>query len=552
MTDVEYSVEPVRHVKCPLCDVSASLRGLACHRSKSHRDTSVEQYAALLFFDGVIPTCECGCGSQRTFTSLAHGEMCFSRFLRGHNGFSDDARRKAVEASIATRRRDGSWNKGLTRDADCRVGAMADKASTTLRRRYASGELISWQSGLTKETSPSVRRISESLRLKWNAGELKTWTQGKTKHSDEKLAATAKKISDASFLKRDVIVSRVAEVQNGAYSIVDIEQFAGINAQFTFRHDVCGTTITRCFKGFVKQPLCPTCMPRSHGQRELYEFVSTLCDGVMCDTRSIIHPLELDIYVPSKKFAVEFNGLYWHSEVNKPELYHDEKTRMCHEQGVDLLHVFEDEWRDRRSIVESMVRARLGRHIHSFDARKCKLTKLSHSQADIALRRQFFNANHIDGDTVASHAWMLTHDVAGTAQPVTLISLRRPAGRRSTRMRTWEIARFATLLDSRVRGGLGRLITAVRRDHDVSSTCDRLMTYVDLRHGRGTSYESVGFRRIGVTTTPRFWWTDFECRFNRLKFKADTSHGLSERCVADEAGVVRITCCRNARFELDM
>ena len=30
---------------------------------------------------------------------------------------------------------------------------------------------------------------------------------------------------------------------------------------------------------------------------------------------------ELDIFIPSKKIAVEFDGLYWHNEINKDKDY---------------------------------------------------------------------------------------------------------------------------------------------------------------------------------------------------------------------------------------
>src|SRR5690606_1270206 len=131
-----------------------------------------------------------------------------------------------------------------------RVAASADKAGATLRARYASGSLTPWQTGLTKETSASIRKMSDTVKRRWSAGELRTWTQGKTRATDERIAATAEKIKEASFLKHDEVIRRVGALEGG-YSVVDVTEFAGVNAQFTFRHDVCGTVITRCFKGFV-------------------------------------------------------------------------------------------------------------------------------------------------------------------------------------------------------------------------------------------------------------------------------------------------------------
>jgi len=58
-------------------------------------------------------------------------------------------------------------------------------------------------------------------------------------------------------------------------------------------------------------------------------------------------PLELDIYFPSKKIAVEFNGLYWHSELILNEdapTYHVIKWNQCKKEGIQLFQIFEDEW----------------------------------------------------------------------------------------------------------------------------------------------------------------------------------------------------------------
>ena len=78
----------------------------------------------------------------------------------------------------------------------------------------------------------------------------------------------------------------------------------------------------------------------------------------------------------------------------------------------------------------------------------------------------------------------------------------------------------------------------------------KLMTYVDTRlGGTGVGYERSGFIRSGITP-PRFWWTDFTDRFNRFKYKANSSAGLSEAAVAEAAGVVKIWGCENVVYEM--
>jgi hypothetical protein len=102
---------------------------------------------------------------------------------------------------------------------------------------------------------------------------------------------------------------------------------------------------------------CPKCSRIiSRKEEELYEFVCATAgkENVIQHTRDVISPLELDIYIPSSSIAVEFDGLRWHSEEFEPSpSYHLNKTKMCEEKGVRLLHVFEDEWDFKKDVIKT-------------------------------------------------------------------------------------------------------------------------------------------------------------------------------------------------------
>ena len=78
--------------------------------------------------------------------------------------------------------------------------------------------------------------------------------------------------------------------------------------------------------------------------------------------RKTVFGHELDIYVPSLKLAVEFDGLYWHNELKKPDVYHLRKTEDCAACGIRLLHVFEDEWNYKMDIVKSRISGIIGKN----------------------------------------------------------------------------------------------------------------------------------------------------------------------------------------------
>ena len=74
---------------------------------------------------------------------------------------------------------------------------------------------------------------------------------------------------------------------------------------------------------------CPHCARmRSIVENELVEYVKSIYSGeIKTSDRSLINPYELDIYLPEKKIAIEFNGLYWHGEKQKGKDYHEKKMK---------------------------------------------------------------------------------------------------------------------------------------------------------------------------------------------------------------------------------
>ena len=58
----------------------------------------------------------------------------------------------------------------------------------------------------------------------------------------------------------------------------------------------------------------------------------------------LLNGKELDIYIPEKHIAIEFNGNYWHSSELKDIHYHQEKSLNCLKLGIRLIHIYEYEW----------------------------------------------------------------------------------------------------------------------------------------------------------------------------------------------------------------
>lgn len=112
-------------------------------------------------------------------------------------------------------------------------------------------------------------------------------------------------------------------------------------------------------KGFTGCPYCSHSV--SSPEDSIFDFLSSI---VYCDiernSRHVIPPYEVDFYIPEKSIAIEFNGLYWHSEKRVPSKeYHFNKWKMCADKGIQLITIWEDDWRDKRSTVEFMLSTEL-------------------------------------------------------------------------------------------------------------------------------------------------------------------------------------------------
>lgn len=195
---------------------------------------------------------------------------------------------------------------------------------------------------------------------------------------------------------------------------------------------------------------------------------------------------ELDLHFKDHKVAVEVNGIYWHSDIKKPEKYHIDKTLRCAEAGIKLLHFTETEVNRKLPIVSSIVLNALGvsNKIH---ARVCDLRQVTFSDYD-----KFFQENHISGNVPAKIAFGL---YLGD-ELVSCMSFSKPRFDKSCQ---WEIIRFASKLGTNVIGGASRLFTAFLRDQSPTS----VLSYADIRYGNGNVYTKLGFE-YSRSTSPGY------------------------------------------------
>lgn len=264
-------------------------------------------------------------------------------------------------------------------------------------------------------------------------------------------------------------------------------------------HVSCGFSFETTSSCFHARTSCRGC-GISKPQREIFDMLISAGETVIINDRKQLNGLELDLWLPEKKLAIEVNGIYWHRDVDAPNLSHRLKTDRCNQLEIDLLHVFDFEWDHRRDQVKSIIFNKLGKSTR-IAARKLQLRELSSLEA-----RSFFEKNHLSGHLNASLYLGL---VDNTGKIVQGISIGRSRYTRKNR-ESLELYRFATLMNHVVIGGFEKLISEVKRRQLLP-----LISYVDRRYFTGSSYKRVGFVLDGVTPS-NYWYVKDGKILNRL------------------------------------
>lgn len=147
---------------------------------------------------------------------------------------------------------------------------------------------------------------------------------------------------------------------------------------------------------------CPHCSSAtSKGEGAIYKLVCEMIgsEKVKHRDRKTIHPYEIDILIPSKNFAIEYDGLFWHNEERCGCEKLLDKTIKSDLKGVKLIHIFEDEWLSSpESVIDYITRTLTPEKIQEVDVTQCTVKNVNEIEA-----REFLQKNStsqfIDGTT---------------------------------------------------------------------------------------------------------------------------------------------------------
>lgn len=279
----------------------------------------------------------------------------------------------------------------------------------------------------------------------------------------------------------------------------------------------------------------------SSSENEIYDYIKSLGLDPIKNDRKILDGMEIDVFLPHANLGFEYNGLYWHSELNKDKNYHINKQDLAKSKGIKLINIWEDDWENKKDIVKSKINYLLNIKNRVVFARKCRIEEISHKSA-----KEFLISNHLQGFCPAKTS-------IGLFFKDELISVCTFGKRKISGTSANEILRFANRINHHIPGGFSKILNYYIKKYNPSE----LITFADRSWSPDPNniYMSSGFQFLH-TTKPNYWYIVDGERTHRFNYRKDIlvkngyDKNLTEREIMMDLGINRIYDCGQYKYSL--
>lgn len=398
-----------------------------------------------------------------------------------------------------------SFNEGYP--TFCSIGCM-NKSETHIEN--VKNTNLKKFGGISPMSSTSVRKKIEQTNINRygvsNIFEKKDFIQNKIKekYGDEKITRTPffKKILEEKYEEK----YKNKEITKNGEKIL-------------YLCSVCKTTSKHNYNTFNYRNknninLCKKCVPdyQSMIENELELFLKTLNIKYKKHDRKVIKPKELDFLIPESKYAIEINGLYFHSDIFLKNNYHQNKWNRCTDIGISLLQIWEDEWKFKKEIILSIIKNKFKKDINKIYARNCIIKEIDNS-----IYKNFVEKNHIQGYTPSKIKIGLFYKEE-LVEVMSFSLNRKVTGSKYKSEGEYEMIRLCTKLNNVVIGGSEKLLKYFEKTY----TPKKITSYSDIRFFNGDIYNKMGFEFEKITK-PNYFYVKLgtTIRLNRFNFRKD-------------------------------
>jgi hypothetical protein len=288
-----------------------------------------------------------------------------------------------------------------------------------------------------------------------------------------------------------------------------------------------------------KDYLCHICSPKNKSRKEinLYEYICSIYNGEIVQSHR--DGLEIDIYLPELKMGIEFNGLYWHSELFKQKNYHLDKKNYFKERGIRIIYIWEDDWDLKKDIIKSQIVNAVGLTSEKIGARNCKIVELNSN-----ISNSFLSQNHIQGGVRSNVRLGLLYN----NELVSVMTFDNLEGRNKMEEGGWNLSRFSNKINLSVNGSASKLLSYFIKNWNPK----RIISYADKDWSIGDLYYKIGFQKL-YETGPDYKYLVDNKRIHKSNFKkSKLKTSLTEKQEMSNSGILRIYDSGKIKFQIEI
>jgi very-short-patch-repair endonuclease len=319
--------------------------------------------------------CACGCGEYPILST--------NKYIRGHGNKIQEVKDKKIQSC--------KTNHGVNNPSQC--NSIKQKKKDTFKKHYNTTHYFNSSEGREAIKHTMIKKYGVDNYFKLES--IKNHNKNRFKNGEG--VDIKQKIKNTNL---DIGFEKMLEKIEGKFEpLFNRSDYIGVCKQlYKFKCSTCNST---CYgdMGCYGFPRCYICNPlisdkgTSNIEGEVQLFISNIESNIRCRVRDLIYPFEIDIVAMDQKVGIEINGLYWHSEeMGKNKTYHIEKTKKCHERGYKLIHIFEDEWKNKKRQVQNKLINILNKSKYNFNASACYINEI-----DETTKNMFLEKYHIYG-----------------------------------------------------------------------------------------------------------------------------------------------------------
>jgi hypothetical protein len=293
----------------------------------------------------------------------------------------------------------------------------------------------------------------------------------------------------------------------------------------------------------------------SKGETEIKEFIEGLGFEIYKGkNKKLLEGKEIDLIIPKLKLAIEYNGLYFHTEeMGKNSTYHLNKTLACNQLGYKLIHIFEDEWMTNRELVKSKLKHILG----VSDGIKIGARKTIIKEIIKEDKSYFLDEFHIQGNDKSDIFYGAYYDNI----LVGVMTFNSQRNMTKNNDGEYELSRFSTRQGYVISGLSSKMMKQFITDYSPKS----IISFADRRwtaDGNNNMYISLGFELVSILKPTYFYYSSKINRYkryhkfsfgkNNLKKKyTNLNFNKSESDLTKELGYSKIWDCGLFKYKIN-